>query len=46
MFNQKDFDEFFEAITRNKNEKVLQLKDCGSYFEITTNFMVYLIRNK
>lgn len=46
MFNQADFNEFFEAITRNKNEKVLQLKDCGSYFEITTNFMVYIIRNK
>lgn len=46
MFNQKDFDEFFEAITRNKNEKVLQFKNCGSYFEVTTNFMVYIIRNK
>ena len=35
MFNQKDFDEFFEAITRNKNEKVLQLKDYGVTWGIT-----------
>ena len=44
----KKYIEQYEQLKKeeNKNEKVLQLKDCGSYFEITTNFMVYLIRNK
>ena len=46
MFNQKDFDEFFESITRNKNEKVLEFKTYKTYFEITTNYMIYIIRNK
>ena len=46
MFNQKDFDEFFESITRNKNEKVLEFKTYKTHFEITTNYMIYIIRNK
>ena len=46
MFNQKDFDEFFNSISRNKNEKVLEFKTYKTHFEITTNLMIYIIRNK
>ena len=46
MFNQKDFDEFFNSISRNKNEKVLGFKTYKTHFEITTNLTIYIIRNK
>lgn len=46
MFNQKDFDEFFNSISRNKDEVVLEFKTFDNYFEITTNRMIYIIRNK
>lgn len=46
MFNQKDFDEFFNSISRNKDEVVIEFKTYKTHFEITTNLTIYIIRNK